>query len=67
MIETRTRNRPTDTTLPGETRRRIWAAPEVQSHSLVVLSALGLHLAPSMGVPREETVTALQNGGDPES
>ena len=67
MTDIATFARPSDTTIPGETRRRIWAMPEVRSHSMLLLTATGLHLAPSMGVPREETVTALQNGGDPET
>jgi hypothetical protein len=36
----------TDTGYPGFTRRRVWRAPEVRSHSLVVLSATRLYLVP---------------------
>lgn len=36
----------TDTVFPGFTRRRVWRAPEVRSHSLVVLTATRLYLVP---------------------
>ncbi len=36
----------TDTVFPGFTRRRVWRAPEVGSHSLVVLTATRLYLLP---------------------
>lgn len=36
----------TDTVFPGFTRRRVWRAPEVRSHALVVLTATRLYLVP---------------------
>jgi hypothetical protein len=49
----------TDTTYPGFTRRRVWRAPEVRSHSLIVLTATRLYLVP-LGVdsPAEVEDTA---------
>ncbi len=57
----------TDTTLPGATRRRVWAAPEVRSHSLVVLTFGKIYLTPAAGVPKPETVAALESGADVEA
>jgi len=56
-----------DTTLPGATRRRVWAAPEVRSHSLLVLSLTKLFVTPDSGPPKPETVSALERGMDVES
>ena len=53
-----------ETTLPGATRRRVWAHPEVTSHSLVVLTFDQLLAAPLTGPPRPEVVSAAQCGGD---
>lgn len=64
MTPTLTRG-PSDTTLPGQTRRHVWAAPELVSHSLVVLTAARLFLAPPSGPPRAETLAALESGGNP--
>lgn len=55
-----------DTTAPGATRRRVWAHPDVSSHSLVLLTATRLYLAPLAGVPKADLVSALENGGDPD-
>jgi hypothetical protein len=52
----------TETTLP--TRRRVWAHPEVMSHSLVVLTFYQLHVAPLAGSPRTEVVSAAESGHD---
>jgi len=57
----------TDTTLPGATRRRVWAAPEVRSHSLVVMTFGKIYLSPVAGTPKPETVSALENGADVEA
>lgn len=64
MTPTLTRG-PSDTTLPGQTRRHVWPAPEVTSHSLFVLTAARLFLAPGTGPPRPEALAALEAGGDP--
>jgi hypothetical protein len=53
-----------ETTLPGTTRRRTWAFPDVQSHSLVVLTFERLYVAPLAGAPKPEVVAAVELGGD---
>lgn len=57
-----------DSTLPGATRRRLWAHPDVRSHSVVVLTFERLHVAPLTGAPRPEflaaTVAAIAGGDD---
>ena len=53
-----------ETTLPGATRRRVWAHPEAKSHSLVVLTFDRLLVAPLAGSPKPEVVSAVENGGD---
>jgi hypothetical protein len=58
---------PSDTAVPGLTRRRIWAAPEVVSHSLIVLTLPRLYLAPPTGEPKAETLKALERAFDVES
>ena len=66
-LKTRTAPRPTDTTAPGLLRRRVWAAPEVRSHALVVLTAARLYLAPpAVTPPRPDAVAAVENGADPD-
>ena len=64
MTPTLTRG-PADTTLPGQTRRHVWPAPEVTSHSLFVLTAGRVFLAPGTAPPRPEALAALEAGGDP--
>jgi hypothetical protein len=57
----------TDTVLPpGSLRRRVWAAPAVRSHSLLVLTATRLYLMPLSDPPQPETIAAIENGADPE-
>ena len=58
---------PSATTPPGLARRRVWAAPDVRSHSLVVLTLPRLYLAPPTGAPKPETVAAIERGGDVEA
>lgn len=53
-----------ETTLPGHTRRRVWAYPELSSHSLAVLTFERLCLAPLAGAPRAELVAAVEAGGN---
>lgn len=67
MATVTTNVRPSETTIPGLTRRRVWANPDVRSHSLVVLTMVKLHLAPPAGTPRPELVQALDQGGDVEA
>ncbi len=55
---------PVDATIPGRTRRRVWSAPAVTSHSLLALTFQKLHLAPAGSDVRPDTVPAIQNGGD---
>jgi hypothetical protein len=56
----------TDTALPGSTRRRVWHAPEVRSHPLVVLTASRLYLLPPDHPPTPELLAALEDGTDQE-
>jgi hypothetical protein len=53
-----------ETTRPGATRRRTWAHPEVQSHSLVVLTSDRLYATPLAGAPRPEILAAVEAGHD---
>ena len=53
-----------DSTLPGATRRRHWAQPDVKSHTLVVLTFERLHLAPLAGTPKPEIIAGLVGGDD---
>lgn len=55
---------PSDTAIPGLLRRRVWAAPEVASHSLVVLTLPRLYLAPPTLAFKPEKVTALEKSLD---
>jgi hypothetical protein len=48
----------TETTTPGSNRRRVWAHPDVKSHSLVVLTFERLHLAPLAGPPKPDLLVA---------
>jgi hypothetical protein len=58
---------PSDTGIPGLTRRRVWTAPEITSHALAVLTLPRLYLAPPGGPPKPETVAALEKSLDIES
>lgn len=51
-----------ETTLPGSTRRRIWSHPEVQSHSLVVLTFSQLYVTPCTGTPPPALLAAVETG-----
>lgn len=51
---------PSDTTIPGLAQRRVWKAPEVTSHSLVVLTLPRLYLTPMTGTPKTEVIGQLQ-------
>ena len=53
-----------ETTLPGHTRFRTWAHPELTSHSLLVLSFEQLHATPLAGAPAPELIAAVEAGGD---
>lgn len=48
----------TELTAPGSNRRRVWAHPDVKSHSLVVLTFERLHLAPLAGPPKPDLLVA---------
>jgi len=58
---------PSDTAIPGLMRRRVWAAPEIHSHSLMVLTMPRIYLAPAGGVPRPDRVAALERSFDLEA
>jgi hypothetical protein len=51
---------PSDTTIPGMSRRRVWSAPEVTSHSIVVLTLPRLYLTPLIGPPRPDLLAAIE-------
>ena len=51
---------PSDTTIPGLSQRRVWKAPDVTSHSLVVLTLPRLYLTPMTGEPKTEVIGQLQ-------
>jgi hypothetical protein len=51
---------PSDTTIPGLAQRRVWKAPEVTSHSLVVMTLPRLYLTPMTGEPKTDVVGQLQ-------
>lgn len=56
-----------DTTLPGGTRRRLWSAPAVKSHSVVLLTLTKIYLSPAGQTLRPEAVAALETSFDLES
>lgn len=58
---------PSDTGIPGLARRRVWAAPDVVSHSLIVLTLPRLYLAPPGPPPKPELVAALESAVDAEA
>ena len=45
-------------------RRRVWSHPELESHSLLVLTRDRLVLAPFAGTPRPELVAAAESGAN---
>ena len=53
-----------DTGIPGLTRRRVWSAPAVLSHSLLALTFQKLHLAPAGANVRPDVIAAIQTGAD---
>jgi len=55
---------PLETAVPSLTRRRVWAHPELRSHSLLVLTFDRLHLAPLAGPPKPGAVAAVEAGAD---
>ncbi len=65
-----TRAQPTatiDTSIPGLTRRRVWSAPSVVSHSVLALTFQKLYLAPAGVNLRADTEATIINGGDLEA
>lgn len=48
-------------------KRRIWAHPELTSHSLMVLTPDQVYLSPLSGDPKSETLAAIAGGGDLDS
>ena len=53
-----------ETGIPGLTRRRVWTAPDVTSHSLLALTFTKLYLAPAGAQLRPDTAATIINGGD---
>jgi hypothetical protein len=58
---------PSDTGIPGLTRRRVWARPEVVSHAVLILTLPRIFLAPSNLGIKPEAVRALETALDVES
>lgn len=50
---------PSDTAVPGLAQRRIWKAPDLLSHSLVILTLPRLYLTPMTGAPKSEVLDQL--------
>ena len=48
----------------SRSRRRVWAAPELRSHALLVLTPDRIHLAPLAGPPKPHTAAAAAGGAD---
>lgn len=55
---------PIDTAAPGLTRRRVWQAPAVRTHSLVCLTFARLYIAPANAAVRPDTAQAILDGAD---
>lgn len=53
-----------DTTVPGLTRRRVWTAPDVTSHSLLALTFTKLYLAPAGANLRPDIAASIVGGAD---
>jgi len=53
-----------DTGIPGLTRRRVWTAPAVVSHSLLALTFQKLYLAPAGSQLRPDIAATIVNGAD---
>jgi hypothetical protein len=65
MLAPATLRIPSDTGIPGLSRRRVWTAPEVVSHAVVVLTLPRLYLAPAGGAPaKPDAVAALETARD---
>jgi hypothetical protein len=47
------------------TQRRVWPYPDLQSHSLLILTLDRIYLAPLPGPPRLEVLAAAEFGDDP--
>jgi hypothetical protein len=58
---------PSDTGIPGLSRRRVWASPDVISHSLVVLTLPRIYLASAGESQRADIVKNLEQSLDIES
>lgn len=58
---------PSDTGIPALARRRVWAAPDVTSHSLIVLTLPRLYLAPPGAAWRPEAVATIEAAVDVEA
>jgi hypothetical protein len=50
--------------ITAQSRRRVWAHPDLTSHSLLVLTSDRLYLAPLAGPPKPEVVAAAVAGTD---
>src|SRR5262245_44081802 len=58
---------PSDTTVPGWALRHVWAAPELASHSVLVLTLPRIYLAPGTEPPKPERIAVLEKSYDLET
>jgi hypothetical protein len=56
-----------DTTLPGANARRVWVAPGVSSHSVLVMTPSRLYAVANDHIPSRETLSAIDAGADLET
>jgi hypothetical protein len=63
-VESPTSAMPSTTGVPGLTRRRVWASPDVLSHAVVVLTLPKLYLSQRSATPAE--LLGLDSGGEVE-
>lgn len=57
---------PVDQTLPpGFAKRRVWIAPQITSHSAVILTPIRLYLAPGSSPPPADMIASVTAGSDP--
>ena len=58
---------PFEATSQAQARRRVWAHPDLTSHTLLALTPNLLYLAPQSGDPKPETLAAIDAGADLEN
>lgn len=56
-----------DTPPPGSSSRRLWCAPTLSSHSLILMTATRFYLCPIHMAPTPGVIEALRQGAEPEA